>query len=599
LRLLFSSSILCYNIAHNNRLFLRGSQVTDEVVELLRPVSLFANLKTRDLRRIANLFEQVAYDREENLTRQGEVGDRFYLVQSGRATVWHVDSNGTEQAVRELQRGDHFGITALLLDEPRDATVRVAENSTMLSLERSLFSAFLEDFPAVRDALVVPKPIRERLEAPRFKWMTEDEVAIFFANKTRWVLFAAELLPATLFLGMMVLATVARNWRFVSTALAFLAVIIWGVWTLVRWQDWRNDYYVVTNKRIVHHESRLPTLQVTVDQALLHQIQNVTLHTPTPVARLLNFGTLDIQTAGRRGVISFSQLGEPARCQGIIFDQLERQRSLTRVGERAAIRDALSYQVHPQDEDENATEPEDLREDSSTNLTTFGEAVWDLGEEVPPASEPSRTHRASPRVVERFRSFLPHFREEKGDVIIWYKHPLVLIKAILIPALIVTGTFLIGILGAVYGWDSFTSLVLILFVIWCLSLGWLFWRYEDWRNDIFQMTHSHIMDIDRLPLGFRERRRQAALEQIQNINVDIPNVWARLFNYGNVVIETAGPAGDLTFEWVMRPRSVQAEVFQRLDAIRAKQRADEREQRRAELAEWFAVYHQMKDRGEI
>lgn len=172
-------------------------------------------------------------------------------------------------------------------------------------------------------------------------------------------------------------------------------------------------------------------------------------------------------------------------------------------------------------------------------------------------------------------------------------------KAILVPALIIAGTSVLGVVAAVVGWDSFSSLVIILFIVWCLSLFWVLWRYEDWRNDIFQMTPSHIVDIDRLPLGFRESRRQAALEQIQNINVDIPNAWARLFNYGNVVIETAGPAGDLTFEWVVRPRSVQAEVFQHIEAMRAKQREEEREQRRAELAKWFAVYNELKDQGEI
>ncbi len=578
--------------------FFRGSQVIDEVIELIRPVSLFANLKMRDLRRIANLFERVSYDHDDYLTRQGEIGDRFYLVQSGRASAWHVNSSGAELEVKDLQPGDYFGITALFLDEPRDATVRVAKGSTILSLERSLFNALLEDFPAVRDALVVSKAIQERLDAPRFKWMTEDEVTIFFANKTRWALFAAELLPAAVFLAMMVLATVTRNWRFVSTLLAFLAVIVWGVWTLVKWQDWRNDYYVVTNKRVIHHESRLPTLQVTVDQAPLHQIQSVTLLKPTPAARLLNFGTLDIQTAGRRGFVSFPLLGEPARCQQIIFDVLEKQRALTKVSERVAIRGAISQQVHAPGEDA-AESADSATEGSSANLTTFGEAVWDFGEEVPPTRESPQNDGALANAGKRLRAFLPHFREEKGGTITWYKHPLVLMRATLAPGLIVTGTFLLGILAAVYGWSSFSSLVLILFVIWCVSLLWLLWQYEDWRNDIFQMTHSHIMDIDRLPLGFRESRRQAALEQIQNINVDIPNIWARLFNYGTVVIETAGPAGDLTFEWVMRPRAVQAEVFQRLDAMRAKQRADEQEQRRAELAEWFAVYHQMKDRGEI
>ena len=152
---------------------------------------------------------------------------------------------------------------------------------------------------------------------------------------------------------------------------------------------------------------------------------------------------------------------------------------------------------------------------------------------------------------------------------------------------------------AAFAWPSFGTVVLVLFVVWCVGLFWFFWSYEDWRNEIFQMTASHIVDIDRLPLGLRESRRQAALEQIQNINVDIPNIWARLFNYGNVVIETAGATGDLTFEWVMRPRAVQAEIFEHIEELRAKQRAEEREQRRTEMAEWFAVYHQMKERDEI
>ena len=125
------------------------------------------------------------------------------------------------------------------------------------------------------------------------------------------------------------------------------------------------------------------------------------------------------------------------------------------------------------------------------------------------------------------------------------------------------------------------------------------WRYEDWRNDLFQMTQSHLIDIDRLPLGFRESRRQASLDQVQNINAEIPNLWARLFNYGNVIIETAGPTGDLTFEWVMRPQAVQAEIFGRMEAIRDRRQAEETEQRREEMAQWFSVYHQMREEDEI
>jgi uncharacterized membrane protein YdbT with pleckstrin-like domain len=224
---------------------------------------------------------------------------------------------------------------------------------------------------------------------------------------------------------------------------------------------------------------------------------------------------------------------------------------------------------------------------------------WDLGAADRPAPNgPSRVS-ALAAAGNRLLSFLPHFREEDGPVVTWYKHPFVLLKAIAMPALILTATLLGGVVWAAIGGKRFGTVVLALFVTWCLGLFWLLWQYEDWRNDIFQMTASHIIDVDRLPLGFRESKRQASLEQVQNINVDIPNVWARLFNYGNVVIETAGVAGDLTFEWVMRPRAVQREIFDRIDATRARRRSEEARQRRDEMANWLAVYHQMKEQDEI
>jgi uncharacterized membrane protein YdbT with pleckstrin-like domain len=157
--------------------------------------------------------------------------------------------------------------------------------------------------------------------------------------------------------------------------------------------------------------------------------------------------------------------------------------------------------------------------------------------------------------------------------------------------------------GAIYwavaGGDSPDLIILALLVVWCVSLLWLFWQYEDWHNDIFQMTATHLIDIDRLPLGFRESKRQAPLEQVQNINAVTPNLWARLFNYGNVIIETAGPSGDLVFEWVTRPQAVQAEIFGKIEAMRKQRQADEQKRKSEEMARWFSVYHRMKEEREI
>jgi membrane protein YdbS with pleckstrin-like domain len=557
----------------------------NQIVDQLREVKPFGELDTRALQRIAGLFERVSCKEGDCITQQGEPDDRLLLVESGELAVWHMDSAGLDEQVGALYSGDWFGDAALFDKEPCEATLRATEESVVLSLRRSRFDQHLQVFPAVRDALVLPEELEDRLRAPRFSWMRPDERTVLLARKTRWALISAQVFPVFIFALLMAVAAAIRGMTAPPAVLVLLAALVSGTLAFARWYDWRNDYYVVTNKRVVHHESRLPTLQVTVDQAPLHQIQNVTMLKPGPAAQALNYGTLVIQTAGRAGSITFRNLDDPEHCQATIFELLEEAGSSAIASERAAIREAIAQRL--QGTQEEAAPP---------LVDSAGEVVSDVDVAAPPPAD--RTHLLA-AVVQAVLALLPHFRQEEGDTVTWRKHPFVLFKAILMPTILLLASLLGGMTWTAIGGQPLDTVVVALFAAWCVGLFWLLWKYEDWRNDIFQMTASHIVDIDRLPLGLRESKRQASLEQVQNINVDIPNVWARLFNYGNVVIETAGAAGDLTFEWVMRPRAVQKEIFDRIDATRATRRAEETQRRRDEMSDWFTVYHEMREQQEI
>jgi uncharacterized membrane protein YdbT with pleckstrin-like domain len=140
------------------------------------------------------------------------------------------------------------------------------------------------------------------------------------------------------------------------------------------------------------------------------------------------------------------------------------------------------------------------------------------------------------------------------------------------------------------------NMILILIVYGALMiflLPWWIWRFDDWQNDIYQVTATRIIDVERWPFYLREERREASLDRVQNINLEIPGILGKTLRYGSVTIETAG-AEAFTFEHVKDPRGVQEEISRRVEAFQRQLRQQEAERHRAELLDWFSVYDQIR-----
>lgn len=117
------------------------------VGELLPVLPLFARLPHDTLRQTADRFEVAEMPADSTLVRQGDVGDRFYVLLAGSADVI-VDG----ESVGRLMAGDGFGEIALLHDVPRRATVRAREAVSVAMLARE---AFAEVVPAPDLAVTV------------------------------------------------------------------------------------------------------------------------------------------------------------------------------------------------------------------------------------------------------------------------------------------------------------------------------------------------------------------------------------------------------------------------------------------------------------
>jgi CRP-like cAMP-binding protein len=108
--------------------------VPTERIDLLRANPIFRPLPEATIESLARALGEVTAGPGDVVIRQGDPGDRFYLIESGAVEVL-VDG----EFVGELGAGESFGEIALLRDVPRTATVQAKEDLRLLALERDDF----------------------------------------------------------------------------------------------------------------------------------------------------------------------------------------------------------------------------------------------------------------------------------------------------------------------------------------------------------------------------------------------------------------------------------------------------------------------------
>ncbi len=98
-----------------------------------------------------------------------------------------------------------------------------------------------------------------------------------------------------------------------------------------------------------------------------------------------------------------------------------------------------------------------------------------------------------------------------------------------------------------------------------LYYGWMvFWicfmiyRYMNWYRDRFIITSERIVDIDQRGL-FSRKVSEVELDKVQNITHSVDGVAATMFNFGTIIIQSAG-AGELMLKQVADPAGIQEEI---------------------------------------
>lgn len=525
----------------------------------LKNSHLFKGLPDAEIDRIAELFTIDEIASGTQLFREGSRGDSFFFVLEGSVAITRRVGDH-EELLTTMTDGDFFGEGALLFGNLRRASVTTLQATSLLRMDREAFNLLLRRHPDIRQELVIVSQGYDIARRKQFDWLMEDEGLHMLARKHPMILFFAEV-PVVL-LGLLSLTMMYYGAKLPMTVLlyagiaALVASIGWGFW---RYIDWGDDYYIVTDKRVVWLEETF-LLYESIQEARLTEVRSVDISTDF-IQRTFGYGDLHIRTY--TGNIIMRNVGQPERFKSLIEEYWHRALEYSRHIDNEEIDTRLREKL-------GLPQPKRPKRRQTVSIAEQRTAEKDS---------------AAPLTQTMFTNFLK-MRYVEGDTIVYRKHWFLLLVLIWQPSL----GLLALLTGGVYLLVNFPdpALTMIFVVALIALLGWWIYKYWDWRDDRYEVSSVSITDLDRTPLG-REKRQTAPLENILSLEHERVGFLGILFNFGTVSINV----GDKTYEFegVHDPARVRQEISDRQQARRKQLERERISSDEERQLDWLARYH--------
>lgn len=503
-------------------------------------------------------LETAEFEAGEHVVQRGQSPSALYVVLEGILTArTHDPELGTIELYR-LKPGDVFGEADLLDSSPCHAGLVVDEPAKLAIWQQADLESLLKQDSRALEGFRFAASSRKLALKLRFDWLGADELIHGLSRKDPNILLQSLSLPFVILAS----GLIGAWWFFdsglfwVSAGVAVLGLAL-GVW---RWIDWGNDYYIVTDRRVVWLE-KVIGLYDSRQESPLHMVLSVSVSTDL-IGRTLGYGDVIIRTY--TGQITFHNVDDPHSMAATIEQQWQRGKHDREREDREVVLAALRQRLDAPDGAEGSSTPEALIDDSP------------------------EADRADETVGLGHWTFEVRF--EEAGIITYRKHWAVLMRFIALPSALVM--LLVVLLGAHLGglleiFETSTAVLSSLLLL-VPAMAWWVYQYIDWANDLYQITPEQIVDVYKKPLS-RELRKIAPLENVLGTEVKRKGIFGLMLNYGDVVAQVG--TAEFTFEGVLNPNRVQQDIVRAQEAFLERRREVERHQRREELAEWFSVYH--------
>lgn len=541
----------------------------------LKNLPLLQRATPAELTLIVPLVETFRLYPNEYIFRQGQPSRGMYVLVEGRALLTRTEASGVESAVAEMSAHQYVGDAALFTAGTETLSLRVVETALVLFLARDRFAALLAQHPELTLNINVPAAAKQNVSASVFPDQRPGEQVVRMVHRHWWVIAARSVLPGLmavflLILGLLLFGTGLGALIWGATALLLVASVIF------LYLDWRNDYVIVTDQRIVFVEEMLVRFQTHVRDTPLKSVQEVNFEIPTdPFARLFNYGRINISTAGSGGRVVIDYVPEPRELQRIIFATRQARTEVARQQDRNVI---------------------DSRLDQALGTNAGGGSAPPAsagGPANPPpaAQKPSRSPAAGGSPP---RGWLATRLTGPNGESIYRKHLSIWALRVIWPLLAIVGAFVLMLMSLLVLGRGALGLIELAAGVLMMVIGgvWFYLADWDWRNDYYIVGSDTISIIRQRPLWLRDEKDQMLITQIDNVISKKVGIVDSLLNRGDVRIMLVGDdrSEGRVFRHVYGPERIQAEISQRRAEALERARSREAEQQQQTILDYLAAY---------
>lgn len=529
----------------------------------IRKLTLFQNLTDQQLAIVSEAFQVMRFEPGEWVFRQGNPTRGLYLFVSGQAILTQTGGDGLERQVGFLGENEFIDKESLFQQLVEQYSCRVVQTAIVLFLDRTRFNNVLRHHPEIKPNLGMGKSVPYKLEKPLFKGQGEDEQVLLVTRRHWWAWVRRLWLPMLIIVAGLVLATLLSS-ALISTAIVGMALIVAGVLGVYFYIEWRNDTIIITDQRVVRIEHEILTFKESRRVITLDSIQeiNVLVSAADVLARVFNYGTIELKTAGSAGNMHLQMIPYPDDLQKLILED----RDLFKQEQKQQQRQVISADID----------------------RWLG---YDDGQQSPTAPQSPEFERAQSGGGWRFPAAL-RFIGPNGELI-YRKHYVVWMRYIAVPLTIMLVALGIGVVDLMF--DPFDDLKLVILgfagLIFVFGGVWFYFSDWDWRNDLYIIDDNTVTIVRKRPLWLADEDDRVLLQRVDNVAYDRDGFWRNMLDYGDVRISIIGADTFKQFHAVPSPHEVQAEILRR--QARVKQNATEAEANRSRqyIQEYLQVYH--------